>query len=142
MSPVTLDQILAIAPAELAQKSGDALFEIKNSADLFLTHAKTLAAHVDRALDLKYADRARAFRLGAGTCLTHSAMVPDVNAGEAAVRQVFEEYFPRERFESWNCLVIGSVATAIINGVGCAARISVDLFIADLWDSPGSETME
>ena len=46
------------------------------------------------------------------TCLTHSAMVPDVNAGEAAVRQVFEEYFPCERFESWNSLVIGSAATA------------------------------
>ena len=76
------------------------------------------------------------------TCLTQSAMVPDVNAGEAAVRQVFEENFSCERFESWNCLVIGSVATAIINGVGRAARISVDLFIADLWDSPGSETME
>ena len=76
------------------------------------------------------------------TCLTNSAMAPDVNAGEAAVRQVFEENFPRERFESWNSLVIGSVATAIINGVGRAARIHVDLFIADLWDSPGSETME
>ena len=76
------------------------------------------------------------------TCLTHSAMVPDVNAGEAAVLQVFEEYFPCERFESWNSLVIGSAATAIINGVGRAARISVDLFIADLWVSPGSETME
>ena len=76
------------------------------------------------------------------TCLTNSAMAPDVNAGEAAVRQVFEENFPRERFESWNSLVIGSVATAIINGVGRAARIHVDLFIADLWVSPGSETME
>ena len=31
------------------------------------------------------------------TCLTHSAMVPDVNAGEAAVRQVFEEYLPMNR---------------------------------------------
>ena len=76
------------------------------------------------------------------TCLTHSATAHDVNAGEAAVRQVFEENFPCERFESWNSLVIGSVATAIINGVGRAARIHVDLLIADLWDSPGSETME
>jgi hypothetical protein len=76
------------------------------------------------------------------TCLTHSAMVPDVNAGEAAVRQVFEENFPCECFESWNSLIIGSVATAIINGVGRAARIRVDLFIVDLWESPGSETME
>ena len=76
------------------------------------------------------------------TCLTHSAMVPDVDASEAAVRQVFEENVPCERFENWNSLVIGSVATAIINGVGRAARIHVDLFIADLWDSPGSETME
>ncbi len=31
------------------------------------------------------------------TCLTHSAMAPDVNAGEAAVRQVFEEYLPMNR---------------------------------------------
>ena len=76
------------------------------------------------------------------TCLTNSAMVPDVNAGEAAVRQMFEENFPFEQFESWNSLVIGSVATAIINGVGRASRIRVDLFIADLWGSPGPETME
>ena len=32
------------------------------------------------------------------TCLTQTAMAPDVHAGEAAVRQVFEENFPRERF--------------------------------------------
>ncbi len=66
MSTFLPDQILAIAPAELAQQPGDALFEIKNSAALRLTDAKTLAAHVDRALDLKYADRACAFRLSAG----------------------------------------------------------------------------
>ncbi len=39
MSPIALDQILAIAPAELAQQSGDALFEIKNSATLRLTQS-------------------------------------------------------------------------------------------------------
>ena len=66
MSTVLPDQILAIAPAELAQKSADALFEIKNNAADRLTQARTLAAHIDRALDLKYADRARAFRLSAG----------------------------------------------------------------------------
>ena len=76
------------------------------------------------------------------TCLANSAMAHDFNAGEAAVRQVFEENFPCERFESWNSLFIGSVAMAIINCVGRAARIHVDFFIADLWDSPGSETME
>jgi len=76
------------------------------------------------------------------TCLTNSAMVADVKAGEMAVRQVFEENFPIERFESWNSLINGSVATAIINGVGRASRIHVDLFIADLWDSPGAQTME
>ena len=66
MSTVLPDQILAIAPAELAQQSGDALFEIKNSAALHLTQAKTLAAHIDRALDLKYAERARQLRVTAG----------------------------------------------------------------------------
>ena len=66
MSTVLPDQILAIAPAELAQQSGDALFEIKNSAALRLTQAKTLAAHIDRALDLKYAERARQLRVTAG----------------------------------------------------------------------------
>ena len=76
------------------------------------------------------------------TCLSNSAMAPDVNAGEAAVRQMFEENFPGERFESWNSLVTGCVATAIIDGVGRAAQIRVDLFVADLWNSPGPETME
>ena len=37
MSTFLPDQILAIAPAELAQQSGDALFEIKNSAALCLS---------------------------------------------------------------------------------------------------------
>jgi len=60
------DQILAIAPADLALQSGDALFEIKNSAATQLSKAKTLAAHIDRALDLKYTDRARQLRLAAG----------------------------------------------------------------------------
>ena len=66
MSTVLPDQILAIAPAELAQQSGDALFEIKNSVGLRLIQAKTLAAHIDRALDLKYAERARQLRVTAG----------------------------------------------------------------------------
>ena len=66
MSTVLPDQILAIAPAELAQQSGDALFEIKNSVGLRLIQAKTLAAHIDRALDLKYAERARQLRITAG----------------------------------------------------------------------------
>ena len=65
MSTFLPDQILAIAPAELAQQSGDALFEIKNSVGLRLIQAKTLAAHIDRALDLKYAERARQLRITA-----------------------------------------------------------------------------
>ena len=66
MSAVLPHQILAIAPAELAQKSADALFEIKNNAADRLTQARTLAAHIDRALDLKYAERARQLRVTAG----------------------------------------------------------------------------
>ena len=60
------DQILAIAPAELALQSADALFEIKNSAATQLTKAKTLSAHIDSALDLKYTERARQLRMTAG----------------------------------------------------------------------------
>ena len=46
MSPIALDQILAIAPAELAQQSGDALFEIKNSAALLLRRTKSATSRI------------------------------------------------------------------------------------------------
>lgn len=35
-------------------------------------------------------------------CLTRCGMLPDIAAGETAVRDIFEEYFPRHSFEKWN----------------------------------------
>jgi hypothetical protein len=65
MSALIPDQILAIAPGDLAQQSSESLFELKTSATDLLLIAKAIAEHVDRALDLKYAERAHQLRLSA-----------------------------------------------------------------------------
>jgi hypothetical protein len=66
MSTLTPDQVLAIPAGELAAYSAEALFQVKNDAADLLTTAKGLLEHIDRALGLKYAERARALRLAAG----------------------------------------------------------------------------
>ncbi len=69
MSPLTFDhpdQVLAVPVGTLATQSGEALFELKNNAADFLVLARTIVEHVDRALDLKYAEQARQLRLAAG----------------------------------------------------------------------------
>ena len=66
MNPPTADQILAIPAGDLAQQSSDSLFQLKSSTAELLATAKSIAEHVDRALDLKYAERARQLRLAAG----------------------------------------------------------------------------
>jgi hypothetical protein len=66
MSQLTPDQVLAIPATELAQRTSDSLFQLKNSTAELLAAAKTIAEHVDRALNLKYAERAHQVRLAAG----------------------------------------------------------------------------
>lgn len=65
MSRTIPDQILATPVSELADLSSDSLFQVKNDAADLLAIAKALVEHIDRALDLKYVDRAHQLRLAA-----------------------------------------------------------------------------
>lgn len=66
MSHLTPDQVLAMPAGELAQRSSESLFQLKNDAADLLAAAKAIVEHVDRALDLRYAQRAHQLRLAAG----------------------------------------------------------------------------
>ncbi len=66
MSRLTPAAVLATPVGNLAQESSATLFALKNDATDLLTAAKAFNDQVDRALDLKYRDRARRLRLEAG----------------------------------------------------------------------------
>ena len=66
MTTLTLDHLLTIPLVDLCAYSSCALFELKNEAADQLTKAKTIAEHIDSALDTKYAQRAQILRLAAG----------------------------------------------------------------------------
>ena len=66
MSPLTPDQVLAVPAGELAQQPSEALFQLKNDAADLLAATRAIVEHLDRALELKYAERAQALRLAAG----------------------------------------------------------------------------
>lgn len=66
MSPLTPDQVLTTPAGELAQRSSESLFQLKNNAADLLAAAKAIVEHVDHALDLRYAQRAHQLRLAAG----------------------------------------------------------------------------
>lgn len=66
MSHLTPDQVLATPAGELAERSGESLFQLKADAADLLAAAKAIVDHVDRALDLRYAQRAHQLRLVAG----------------------------------------------------------------------------
>jgi len=63
---LTLDQLLATAAGDLAAHSSEDLFRLKSEATDRQTSAKAIVDHIDRALDLKYSERARRLRLEAG----------------------------------------------------------------------------
>lgn len=65
MSRTIPDKILATPVSELANLASDSLFQVKNDAADLLAIAKALVEHIDRALDLKYVDRAHQLRLDA-----------------------------------------------------------------------------
>ena len=62
----TPDKVLATPPGDLARQPAETLFRVKNDAADLLASARALVEHIDRALELKYADRAQAARLAAG----------------------------------------------------------------------------
>ena len=66
MSRLTPDQVLATPAGELAALQSEALFQLKNDAADLLSVARASVEHIDRALELKYADRAHALRLAIG----------------------------------------------------------------------------
>lgn len=66
MSRPTPDQVLATPAGDLAALQSEVLFQLKNDAADLLSVARAIVEHIDRALDLKYADRAHALRLVAG----------------------------------------------------------------------------
>ncbi len=66
MNRISPDEVLTTPAGELAALASESLFQLKNDAADLLSAAKAIVEHVDRALDLKYADRAKALRLAAG----------------------------------------------------------------------------
>lgn len=66
MNVLTLDQAVAIPAGDLAEQSSDTLFKLKNDAADRLNDAKAAADHIERAIDLKYGERAHRLRLEAG----------------------------------------------------------------------------
>ncbi len=66
MNTLTPDQVLNVPAGELAAYPSEALFRLKNDAADLLGIAKGIVAHIDRALDLKYAEHAQQIRLANG----------------------------------------------------------------------------
>lgn len=66
MTGLTPEQILATPPGDLANQPSDSLYEIKGQATALLATAKAVDAWLDKALDLKYSQRAREIRLAEG----------------------------------------------------------------------------
>ena len=60
------DHVLSTPAGQLAEQSSESLFQLKNDATDLLATAKAIVNQIDRALELKYADRARQLRLAAG----------------------------------------------------------------------------
>lgn len=66
MNRISPDEVLSTPAGDLAALSSESLFQLKNDAADLLAAAKAIVEHVDRALELKYADRAHHLRLAAG----------------------------------------------------------------------------
>ncbi|CNK44250.1 MULTISPECIES: hypothetical protein [Yersinia] len=67
-------------------------------------------------------------------CLSRCGMIPDISTGEAAVKDVFETYFPHHKFDEWNTHVSDDVVQHFLNQARGAGTIRVNFFIEDLWD--------
>ena len=67
-------------------------------------------------------------------CLLNSNMCTRLEGAESRVNEVFEKSFPGQDFFAWNLNVDDEAAANVIQTVGKAISISVDLLILDLWD--------
>lgn len=66
MTASLLHETLATPVAELAQQPAEALHRLQFDAGDLLAAVKAVVEHINRAVDLRYADRARQLRLAAG----------------------------------------------------------------------------
>lgn len=66
MSHITIIQILNTPAGELAQQSGESLFQLKNDAMDLLAVAKAVIEHIDCVSNLRYGARAHQLRLAVG----------------------------------------------------------------------------
>ena len=67
-------------------------------------------------------------------CLLNSNMYTRLEDAESRVNEVFKKSFPGQDFFAWNLNVDDDAAENVIQTVGKAISISVDLLILDLWD--------
>lgn len=66
MSRLTPEQAFTMPAGDLAALPGEALFYLNNEAVDLYTFARDMVTHIDRALELKYAQQAQALRLAQG----------------------------------------------------------------------------
>ena len=68
MSALKTELVIALATpvGVMAGQPSQALFQLKNDAADLLVDAKSVVEHIERALDLKYSDRAQRLRLDGG----------------------------------------------------------------------------
>lgn len=66
MSNTLSNNPLAIPAGDLANYSPEALFQVRHDAAELLATVKAIVAHIERAVEMKYAERARQLRLAAG----------------------------------------------------------------------------
>ncbi len=66
MSAQLLTQIAAMPPAELSKAPADVLQKALDAAMTELASAKNQLAHIEKAIDLRYAQQAKALRLAQG----------------------------------------------------------------------------
>lgn len=67
-------------------------------------------------------------------CLHQCRLISDVPTGEAAVKSIFEEYFPGYSFTKWNTKLPEHTSDHFLKISAGAGTIRVDSFIKDLWD--------
>lgn len=66
MSLLTPEALLAMPVGQVAERRADELFELKRLAADLTAVAKAVSEHLDRALELRYAEQAQALRRQAG----------------------------------------------------------------------------
>ena len=66
MNRLTLDLAIATPAGDLAAYPSEVLFQLKNDASDQQAVAKARTDHIDRAIELKFADRAHGLRMEAG----------------------------------------------------------------------------